>query len=240
MSKNWRDKEHARTITGRDKNITVVDDHQYAILVWAELAARLIKPPVLVSIDYHPDTDPPFWLWATQKAIAKDPEREESLKKQFQDQKLAAIDPLALESLEVQMPFMNNDEQINTAMALGFLSDYHMINCMAKHHYATGHHYLVPRASFGDLSDEMFVQAGFSLSLLPQNGPVFLDIDLDYFPDPASFQTAGPVFRSLVNQAAGITIARSDKYFDYLKQTKKFTLGDCETACIQLIHECSV
>ncbi|MBM6969387.1 MAG: hypothetical protein IZT75_10630 [Pseudoramibacter alactolyticus] len=58
---------------------------------------------------------------------------------------------------------MNNDEQINTAMALGYLADYHMINCMARHEYASGRHYLVPEAHFGDLSDAMFAAAGLVL-----------------------------------------------------------------------------
>ena len=70
-------KPRCRSIGG--KEIRVVDDHQYVLLIWGTLFQNLKQPMILVSIDYHPDTNPPFWLWAYQKAMAIDPEREAEL-----------------------------------------------------------------------------------------------------------------------------------------------------------------
>lgn len=226
--------EHLRREMAGKTPVAVTDDHQYAILSWAELSLRLKKPCVLLSIDYHPDTDPPFWTWSYGKAVAKNPENAEELTGKYSKKIIDTIDAGDIPSLEAQMHKMNNDEQINTAMALGYLEDYHMINCMERHEYATGHHYLVPEAYFGDLSDEMFSAAGFSPDVL-SGAPLILDIDLDYFPAAASFGTAGGIFRSLAEQAEIITMARSIKYFNYLKRKENFSIEDCEEKCIAML-----
>lgn len=67
--------------------------------------------------------------------MAIDPDREAELVEKFQRRMLAALEPLDLDSVQRVMGQMRNDEHINTAMELGYLSDYHMINCMEKHAY---------------------------------------------------------------------------------------------------------
>jgi len=225
-----------KCVNSGDKKIVVVDDHQYALLAWAKLFQKTQKSCALVSIDYHPDTNPPFWLYAYQKAMAIDPEREVSLVSIFQQKILASIDPADIKSIELVMEKMRNDEQINTAMSLGYLKNYHMINCMEKHQYETGHHYLVEKENFGSLGDNMFKEIKFSLDTLGEEAYI-LDIDLDYFSALKNFQYQSEqitVFKKLVQGASLITIARSATYFDYLKEDD-FSIEECEDKLITLI-----
>lgn len=233
--------ENLRIIPFREKKMYIVDNHQYALLVWAREALKRGIPGILVSIDYHPDTNPPFWLHAYQKAMAIDPEREEKLVSLFQKKVLGAVNPLDLETLAEKMPLMRNDEHINTAMELGYLIDYHMINCMEKHCYATGKHYLVAEENFGILKDEMFCAAEFDLSIFNNHEPLFsiLDIDLDYFMKRENFVPAPnemTIFRALLKKADVITCARSVTYFEHLKMDN-FTIDACEDALIAMIKE---
>ncbi len=225
-----------KCVSLRAKKIVVVDDHQYVLLAWAELFKKTQKAHTLVSIDYHPDTNPSFWLYAFQKAMAIDPDREASLVPIFQQKLMASIDPLDIKSVERVMEKMRNDEHINTAMNLGYLKNYHMINCMEKHQYETGHHYLVANENFGSLDDKMFKDAGFSVKSIEKEAYI-LDIDLDYFSSRESFQYQSEksiVFKKLVLGASLITIARSVTYFDYLKKDD-FSIAECEDNLITLI-----
>lgn len=233
--------QHLRIIPCGEKEICIVDNHQYALLIWAREALKRSVPGTLVSIDYHPDTNPFFWLYAYQKAMAIDPAREEKLVSLFQEKLLKEINPLELETLAEKMPLMRNDEHINTAMELGYLNDYHMINCMEKHCYATGHHYLVPEEKFGVLKDDMFSEAGFSLSCLkdPKNQWLILDIDLDYFMRPSDFVVSFDemtILKTLLMKADLITCARSVTYFDHLK-TENFSIEACENALLLMIKK---
>lgn len=219
------------------KDIWVVDDHQYVLLLWGQLFQFEKNKMVLVSIDYHPDTNPPFWLYAYQKAMAIDPDREDELVVKFQNKKMATISPQNIESVQMVMGQLRNDEHINTAMALGYLSDYHMINCMEKHDYATGTHYLVPENQFGSLEDTMFKNIGLPLAMISAQD-LILDIDLDYFLERANFDldlNANTVFPELVKQARIITVARSKTYFDYLRNDN-FTIEVCEAKLLNLLE----
>ena len=220
------------------KEIRVVDDHQYVLLIWGTLFQTRKQPMVLVSIDYHPDTNPPFWLWAYQKAMAIDPEREAELVEKFQRRMLAALEPLDLDSVQRVMGQMRNDEHINTAMELGYLRDYHMINCMEKHVYSRGSHYLVPENQFGSLEDTMFKNIELPLERINAE-ELILDIDLDYFLRPENFELdldQNSIFADLVRQAQIITVARSKTYFDFLK-TDTFTIESCEEKLIGLLEK---
>ena len=227
-----------RCLTIGGKDIRVVDDHQYVLLIWGNLFQNRKQPMVLVSIDYHPDTNPPFWLWAYQKAMAIDPEREAELVEKFQQRMLAALEPLDLDSVEMVMDQMRNDEHINTAMELGYLRDYHMINCMEKHVYSRGSHYLVPENQFGSLEDAMFKSIELPLEKIGA-ADLILDIDLDYFLRPENFELdldQNNIFADLVKQAQIITVARSRTYFDFLK-TEEFSIESCEEKLIDLLKK---
>lgn len=220
------------------KDIRVVDDHQYVLLIWGSLFQNRKQPMILVSIDYHPDTNPPFWLWAYQKAMAIDPNREAELVEKFQHRMMAALEPLDLDSVQRVMDQMRNDEHINTAMELGYLRDYHMINCMEKHVYLRGSHYLVPENQFGSLEDAMFKSAELSLKNISAED-LILDIDLDYFLRPENFDLdldQNSTFADLVKRAQIITVARSKTYFDFLK-TDDFTIESCEEKLINLLEK---
>lgn len=216
------------------KKIAVVDVHQQALLIWGEWSLAKDEAATLVSIDYHPDTNPPFWLHAYGKAMAIDPEREEELVVRFTQDVMAEIEPRDLTTIPMEL--MRNDEQINTALALGYLSDYHMLNCMERHEYERGHHYLVPEAYFGSLADEMFQAVDFAPQLL--TGSLILDVDLDYFNRPENLQLdlgRNEMFPRLVERAEIITVARSETYFDYLRRKNNFSLAQCEEALIELL-----
>ncbi|WP_414733011.1 UPF0489 family protein [Acetobacterium carbinolicum] len=218
------------------KDIFVVDDHHYVLLIWGRLYKTRKHPMVLVSIDYHPDTNPPFWLWAYQKAMAIDPDREVELVAKFQQRMMITIEPLNLDSVRKAIGQMRNDEQINTAMALGYLSDYHMINCMEKHTYSKGSHYLVPKTQFGSLEDAMFKNIKLPLKKIGAED-LILDIDLDYFLRQENFELdldQNRIFADLVRQAQIITVARSKSYFDFLR-TEEFTIKSCEEKLIGLL-----
>lgn len=227
-----------RRLNIRGKEIRVVDDHQYVLLIWGNLFQNRKQPMVLVSIDYHPDTNPPFWLWAYQKAMAIDPDREAELVEKFQNRIMATLEPLDLDSVQMAMGQMRNDEHINTAMELGYLSDYHMINCMEKHVYSRGSHYLVPENQFGSLEDAMFKSIELPLEKIGA-ADLILDIDLDYFLRPENFELdldQNNIFADLVKQAQIITVARSRTYFDFLK-TEEFSIESCEEKLIDLLKK---
>lgn len=87
---DWRAAQHFRQERLPDgRTIGVADDHQYAILLWAALWQTTRTPAVLVSIDFHPDTDPPFWLASYQKAAARDPTNAEALTQKYSARRLA-------------------------------------------------------------------------------------------------------------------------------------------------------
>lgn len=241
MALIWQQSEHLvqRDIGGHP--MFTVDNHQFALLQWAQAALEIGQPFVLVSIDYHPDTNPPFWLQAYQKAMAINPEREEALVECFTQRVFDRINPKDISTLEAQMPLMRNDEHINTAITLGYLKDYHMINCMERHEYAQGHHYLVNEAHFGSLKDDMFAACGFDISCLKDSEGSYLkyilDIDLDYFmrlDDLNVIPREMTVMAELVQHAQLITSARSTAYFDYLKQVD-FDINVCEKALVELL-----
>lgn len=219
-----------------DKAVAVVRDHQYALLFWAWWSLKEKRSAHLVSIDYHPDTDPPFFMHCTQKAVARDPQRAEALTEAGIARLLKKIDSQDLKALAARMPLMNNDEQIRTAVALHYLRDYHMINAMAVHDYGDGRHYRVPPEFAGRLSDDAFEAAGFEIEAL--DSPFILDIDLDYFTGRTIEFPEAPdaVFNRLVRGAAMITIARSPAYFRYLNHSG-YTLEDCEADLLAKLKE---
>ncbi len=117
-----------------------------------------------------------------------------------------------------------------------YMADYHMINAMAAHTYPRGHHYLVPPKWVGTLRDEAFTEAGFTLDALPNK--IILDVDLDYFMTPQGMTTegVGSIFKELVARASIITVARSERYFNYLKKDE-FSMAQCEEGCLTLLSE---
>lgn len=232
---NSGDFSNLKIINIKGKKIYVVDQHQYTLPLWAYETIIRNESYELVSIDYHPDTNPPFWQEAHYEAIIKDDEKADELTKGIIQRKIKEINSIQLEEIIKIPKHLNNDEHINTAMALGYLSDYHMINCMDAHKYNVGTHYLIGEEFFSSLEDEMFKSIRFKI---PED-KFILDIDLDYFSIKGSFRIeSDSIIKELIKRSEFITIARSKKYFKYLKKPQEdFTLETCEKLCLEMIRK---
>lgn len=231
---NNGDFSNLKILNIKDKKIYLVDQHQYTLPLWAYESIIRGDSYVLVSIDYHPDTNPPFWQKSHYKAIMKDDKRVEALTELFIKERLKTVDSRNLQKI-IELPKdLNNDEHINTAVALGYLNDYHMINCMDAHEYDKGTHYLIGEEYFSSLEDEMFESIDFKI---PED-QFILDIDLDYFLSKESFEiNSDGYIKELIQKSEFITIARSKKYFEYLKKPQEdFTLETCEKLCLKMIE----
>lgn len=217
----------------KNKVIYVIDKHQYNLPIWGDLSINNNKSYILVSIDFHPDTNPPFYQSALLEATMKDDENAEILAKKIIKRKVNSINRKDVLSLISISDELSNDEHINTAMELNYLSDYHMINCMDKHEYTTGTHYKVSSNFFSSLENEMFESVDFQIP----DEDIVLDIDLDYFSKKDSFNPKNSdIIKKLIKKAEIVTIARSEKYFEYLKKDE-FNLEECENSCINMIKE---
>lgn len=216
-----------------DKDVYIVDRHQFVLPIWSYYSNKEETSYELVSIDYHPDTNPPFWQKAYYKAIVDNREDDDNYILSISESMISNVNPSDYASIINQVENLNNDEHINSAMKLGYLNDYHMINCMDKHTYESGTHYLIDERYFGSLSDEMFNSIGFKT---PSN-PYILDIDLDYFLLKSNFNRENiTIFEKLVKNAEFITVARSIKYFNYLRR-EEFDIELCEQLLINLFKD---
>ena len=215
----------------KNKEVYVTDRHQYTLPIWTAYSNDRNHSYTLVSIDFHPDTNPPFWQEITLKMSMDNREEEDAYFQELLDRRINQLDRHDLDDIVSCTDRLNNDEHINTAMSLGVLKDYHMINCMDAHLYETGRHYLLSDDYYGLLEDAMFDSVGFKVP----DKPFILDIDLDYFMRRSDFNIKeDSIFKALVEGADLITVARSVKYFEYLKK-EDFTIEACEALLIDLL-----
>ena len=231
MKFNQGDFSGLKTYQLKGKEVYVTDRHQYTLPVWTAYSSDRNTSYTLVSIDFHPDTNPPFWQEITPKMSMDNREDDQGYFQELLENRINCLDRYDIEAIVSCVDRLNNDEHINTAMSLGVLKDYHMINCMDRHQYETGRHYLLEEAYYGLLEDSMFKSIGFEL---PEK-PFILDIDLDYFMRLSDFEIeADTIFKALVQGADLITVARSVKYFEYLKK-EEFSIEECEARLIDLL-----
>lgn len=216
-----------------DKEIYITDRHQYVYPIWTAFSNDTHEAYTLVSIDFHPDTNPPFWQEITLKMSMDNREEDRAYFQALLDRRISCLNRYDLQAVISSVERLNNDEHINTAMSLGVLNDYHMLNCMDEHHYDSGRHYLIKPQFYGLLEDSMFESVKFKL---PEQAFI-LDIDLDYFMCKTDFVVAHDcVIKYLVQHASLITVARSVKYFEYLKK-EDFSIEECETLLLSLLKK---
>lgn len=221
-----------------DKDLYIVDRHQYVLPIWANKSLDNKESYELVSIDYHPDTNPPFWQKAYFKAVNENRDEDEKYIDDICNKMIAKVNPSEIESMPSVSDRLNNDEHINTAMNLKYINDYHMLNCMDNHLYDSGKHYLISEEHFSSLKNSMFESVEFKVP----DRKFILDIDLDYFLEVSSFKLNNSLethdsfdlFKRLVRECEFITIARSIKYFNYLRRDN-FTIEECEELMINMI-----
>lgn len=225
-----------RILNIASKDIYIVDRHQYVLPIWAKKSLEDNLSYELVSIDYHPDTNPPFWQKSYLKAVNENRQEDNKYIDDISQSMVAKIERGDINAIINCSDNLNNDEHINTAIKLKFINDYHMINCMDNHKYDLGKHYLINSEHFSSISDTMFESLNFQV---PKE-KFILDIDLDYFLEISSFELNSSnnkeIFRKLVLDSSFITIARSIKYFNYLKR-ENFTIEECEELMIRMIYK---
>lgn len=227
-----KDFSNLKILKINQKKIFIIDKHQYSLPIWGYFSNKNNKSYTLVSIDYHPDTNPPFLQSSQYQASLK--HGGEKLINKIINKKINSINKYNIENLIKKTDNLSNDEHINTAIRLKYLNDYHMINCMDKHNYSIGRHYLLKEKFFSRLDDQMFNSINFKI---PKKDYI-LDIDLDFFLDKKSlyYKNKNYIFNQLVRKSKFITIARSKKYFNYLKK-ENFTIKECENLLINLIKK---
>lgn len=222
---------HLRNEEIGEKKVYITDRHQYVLPLWTLHSNMSGDAYELVSIDFHPDTNPPFWQVLTLEATLANKEDDDVFFNTLLQGKINKIDRENLDQIVDLIEELNNDEHINTAMYLNVLKDYHMINCMDDHKYSTGSHYLLSEGHYGSLEDDMFRSVNFKIP----SKPFILDIDLDYFMRRSDFVIKeDAIFKALVEGAEFITIARSVKYFEYLKK-EAFSIEECEALLLTLL-----
>ncbi|MGB3366209.1 MAG: UPF0489 family protein [Acidaminobacteraceae bacterium] len=222
-----------------DMDVYVVDKHQYVLPIWASKSIDKAENYELVSIDYHPDTNPPFWQKAYFKAVNENRGEDDKYIDMLSDGMISKVERNDLESIVKVADKLNNDEHINTALKLKYINNYHMLNCMDNHLYTSGTHYLIDEMHFSSLKDSMFESVKFQIP----SKKFILDIDLDYFLDVASFSLQASattldefiLFKRLVRECEFITIARSIKYFNYLRRDN-FEIEECEELMLTMLE----
>jgi len=133
MKFNQGDFSGLKTYQLKGKEVYVTDRHQYTLPVWTAYSNDRNTSYTLVSIDFHPDTNPPFWQEITLKMSMDNREDDQGYFQELLENRINRLDRYDIEAIVSCVDRLNNDEHINTAMSLGVLKDYHMINCMDRH-----------------------------------------------------------------------------------------------------------
>ena len=238
------------------KSIYIFDSHKYALLMWGYFSNRK-APFKLITIDYHTDTRLAFnkYSWDYFKTNSQEIDRAKI-------RKFAAnqIDPDNIKCVYSNLNQLQNDEQIDAALKLNYISDAIVISCSNEfadedinyflNECHRGWSYFYPYEQVENpyeafpyinsyllnrLEDEYFEGMGFSY----QNSysPFVLDIDLDYFPTRLSLQPKHrDIISQLVKNAEFITIAREQKYFDDNCRESDFSIVEAEELLLSLLH----
>jgi hypothetical protein len=198
--------------------VGIVHEHRFAFFFWGLYASDRKGPlPALITIDAHNDVGVPGEVIPDDLDTLHIDNRTE----------LGLFVWTRLRSL--------NDGHILPALYLNFFSDvyvlmnngegYHEIRCSGKEQQQRDREGHLHRVRFYRYANQL-------LNDLPQDGPIFLDIDLDFFakenPEAGSLlgsellksddeiravlSIEGSLMRSLLDRIVGLTIALEPKY----------------------------
>lgn len=240
-----------------DKLVYVVDKHHYTLPIWANYSMSNKSSYSLVTLDYHPDTIRGFNDYAFDIVQKLNPytcdfdEVDKICVNEIEKLKNSSIKTL-IKSLK----HLSNDEHIRTAYDLGYLNEYHVINCLDTDSEPGSYYYLNEKCSdiciptiktgvcngncpdslskykMNRLEDHYFNDMEFSIP----DKPFILDFDLDYFPTRESVNPLNKkVIMKLIRNAELITVAREKHYFNECKKQKNFTVQEAEVLLIELI-----
>lgn len=247
-----------RIYSFNDKLVYVVDEHHYTLPIWANYSKSNKSSYSLVTLDYHPDTIRGFNDYSFDIVLKRNPyncdydEVEQICVDEIEKLKNSSIDTL-IKSLK----HLSNDEHIRTAYDLGYLNEYHVINCLDTDFEPGSYYYknekcydiCIPTIKTGicnckcpdslfkynmnRLEDYYFNDMEFSIP----DKPFILDFDLDYFPTRESMNPQNRnVIMTLIRKAELITVAREKHYFHECKKQKGFTVEEAEVLLIEFIR----
>lgn len=233
-----------KTLNIRGKDVYVVESHHHVLQPWANIRKSMATAPVLLTLDYHTDTDEPFNRYrnnATSSLTGK--------------KKAAAMDAM-LPALISRLRFddeaslhnaildLDNDEHIHTAIQTGIVSRAFIVNLSCSTYsergvlYETGSFCGIgcAKTSHDDgcrsfhsaqvlesiyLDHELAVLNGLAAQDgVPklEAGPYILDIDLDYFRSEKAIAPDDPTtFHRLVRNAVAVTLATEPDYVEELR-----------------------
>ncbi|AYQ28188.1 MULTISPECIES: UPF0489 family protein [unclassified Polaromonas] len=102
----------------RGKRVYIVDDHHKALAAWAVERRALERPPTLITVDHHMDTDDSFRKYAFLKTEgAGEDEEIEAIRAE----QLAKLNRQDDASLAAAIDILAHDEHIQAAVACGIL-----------------------------------------------------------------------------------------------------------------------
>lgn len=196
-----------------NKKIVIIENHNFVLPTWAEYCAKLEKEYRLITIDYHMDTRPIFSRYACQVCngdIVK--VNDYIVQRELYDKYIKyKYDFLKIE--ELARKYVYHDEHIMVGYNMGYLSDFYCI-CKDREDYTEGYkHYFVMGEDTGliQFCDEAMKKE------------YMLDIDLDFFNTREDCESNREILEKLVRGTDIITIARENRYFDYLREDCEWT-----------------
>jgi hypothetical protein len=226
------------------KPIYIFESHNAALEAWADIKTNHDEELLLVTLDHHTDTHEAFVGYAhranNNNPDGVDPIMEERLARVSWRDKKTVIDAVA---------DLKNDEQIDAALKLGLFS---LAFCINNEHRNTDSEgraivsnksiYLIGKECESDCDEKLHAEEVIESLLLGRlidranslaltagiedvtQVPYVLDIDLDYFRTQSSLSpTDDRVFRTLIRNAVGITIATEPSYVRFGRLDGKLT-----------------
>lgn len=213
----------------REKLLYRFSDHATAILPWAKIASKQDRPPLLVTLDHHTDTNS-AWLRSLFQEVGRDIPRMESIR----EERVSKLDPKSQEDLLHSMQDLHHDEHIDLAIRLGIISGavviQHSFSSPLPEWKARGME-VIPfdsdhlkdenKRGFYDLAlDDQWLTPlikNLPEEIHPFKRPYILDIDLDYFKTARSLLPINSsTFTRLVDESLGITVAEEEGWVERL------------------------